>query len=43
LEVTNCLSGMMLSFSGNVHFQDSRYGTTSYIANQKLVFYNDLG
>ena len=29
---------MMLSFSGNVHFQDSRYGTTSYIANQKIGF-----
>jgi outer membrane receptor for ferrienterochelin and colicins len=26
------------SFSGNVHFQDSRYGTTSYIANQKIGF-----
>jgi outer membrane receptor for ferrienterochelin and colicins len=25
---------LMLSFSGNVHFQDSRYGTTSYIANK---------
>jgi outer membrane receptor for ferrienterochelin and colicins len=31
---------LMLSFSGNVHFQDSRYGTTSYIANQKIGFYN---
>ena len=29
---------IMLSFSGNVHFQDSRYGTTSYIANQKIAF-----
>jgi outer membrane receptor for ferrienterochelin and colicins len=29
---------MMFSFSGNVHFQDSRYGTTSYIANQKIGF-----
>ena len=29
---------MMFSFSGNVHFQDSRYGTTSYIANQKIAF-----
>ncbi|TRX34180.1 TonB-dependent receptor [Flavobacterium sp. ZT3R18] len=29
---------LMLSFSGNVHFQDSRYGTTSYIANQKIAF-----
>jgi outer membrane receptor for ferrienterochelin and colicins len=29
---------MMLSFSGNIHFQDSRYGTTSYIANQKIGF-----
>ena len=29
---------LMLSFSGNVHFQDSRYGTTSYIANQKIGF-----
>jgi outer membrane receptor for ferrienterochelin and colicins len=33
---------LMLSFSGNVHFQDSRYGTTSYIANQNW-FYNWLG
>jgi outer membrane receptor for ferrienterochelin and colicins len=29
---------LVLSFSGNVHFQDSRYGTTSYIANQKIGF-----
>lgn len=29
---------LMLSFSGNVHYQDSRYGTTSYIANQKIAF-----
>jgi len=29
---------IMLSFSGNVHYQDSRYGTTSYIANQKIAF-----
>ena len=29
---------LMLSFSGNVHFQDSRYGTTNYIANQKIGF-----
>ena len=29
---------IMLAFSGNVHFQDSRYGTTSYIANQKIAF-----
>lgn len=29
---------MMLSFSGTMHFQDSRYGTTSYIANQKIAF-----
>lgn len=29
---------LMLSFSGNVHFQDSRYGTTCYIANQKIGF-----
>lgn len=29
---------LMFSFSGNVHFQDSRYGTTSYIANQKIAF-----
>jgi len=29
---------LMLSFSGTVHFQDSRYGTTSYIANQKIGF-----
>jgi len=29
---------LMLSFSGNVHFQDSRYGTTAYIANQKIGF-----
>lgn len=29
---------LMLSFSGTAHFQDSRYGTTSYIANQKISF-----
>ncbi|MEN2402648.1 TonB-dependent receptor [Flavobacterium sp. MC2016-06] len=29
---------VILSFSGNVHYQDSRYGTTSYIANQKIGF-----
>lgn len=29
---------IMFSFSGNVHFQDSRYGTTNYIANQKIAF-----
>ena len=29
---------LMLSFSGTMHFQDSRYGTTSYIANQKIGF-----
>ena len=29
---------ILFSFSGNVHFQDSRYGTTSYIANQKIGF-----
>jgi len=29
---------LILSFSGNVHYQDSRYGTTSYIANQKIGF-----
>ncbi len=29
---------LMLWFSGNVHYQDSRYGTTSYIANQKVGF-----
>jgi outer membrane receptor for ferrienterochelin and colicins len=29
---------LMLSFSGTAHFQDSRYGTTSYIANQKIAF-----
>nr|WP_317616749.1 TonB-dependent receptor [Flavobacterium circumlabens] len=29
---------LMLSFSGTMHFQDSRYGTTSYIANQKIAF-----
>lgn len=29
---------LMLSFSGNVHYQDSRYGMTSYIANQKIGF-----
>lgn len=29
---------IMFAFSGNMHFQDSRYGTTSYIANQKIAF-----
>lgn len=29
---------LMLSFSGNVHYQDSRYGLTNYIANQKIGF-----
>jgi outer membrane receptor for ferrienterochelin and colicins len=29
---------LILSFSGTMHFQDSRYGTTSYIANQKIGF-----
>ena len=29
---------ILFSFSGNMHFQDSRYGTTSYIANQKIGF-----
>lgn len=29
---------IILSFSGTMHFQDSRYGTTSYIANQKIGF-----
>ena len=29
---------ILLAFSGNVHFQDSRYGTTSYIADQKIAF-----
>ncbi|WP_100842652.1 TonB-dependent receptor domain-containing protein [Flavobacterium sp. 5] len=29
---------LILSFSGTMHFQDSRYGTTSYIANQKIAF-----
>jgi outer membrane receptor for ferrienterochelin and colicins len=29
---------LMLSFSGNVHYQDSRYGLTKYIANQKIGF-----
>lgn len=29
---------LMLSFSGTMHYQDSRYGTTSYIANQKIGF-----
>lgn len=29
---------LMLSFSGNLHFQDSRYGTTAYLANQKVGF-----
>ena len=29
---------LVFSFSGNIHFQDSRYGLTSYIANQKIAF-----
>ena len=29
---------LVFSFSGNVHFQDSQYGLTSYIANQKIAF-----
>ncbi|MEJ7675555.1 MAG: hypothetical protein WKF59_23330 [Chitinophagaceae bacterium] len=29
---------MMLSFSYNNHDQDSRYGTTSYIAQQRIAF-----
>ena len=29
---------LMLAFSATAHFQDSRYGTTSYIANQKIGF-----
>lgn len=29
---------LILSFSGNVHYQDSRYGITKYIANQKIGF-----
>jgi outer membrane receptor for ferrienterochelin and colicins len=29
---------LMLSFSGVAHFQDSRYGNTAYVANQKVVF-----
>lgn len=29
---------LLLAFSGNVHYQDSRYGTISYIANQKIAF-----
>lgn len=29
---------LMLSFSGTLHYQDSRYGITSYIANQKIGF-----
>ena len=28
----------MLSFSGNMHSQDSRYGTTSFIADQNIGF-----
>ena len=28
----------MLSFSYNKHDQDSRYGSTSYIAKQQIVF-----
>lgn len=29
---------LILSFSGTMHFQDSRYGLTAYIANQKIGF-----
>ena len=29
---------LMLSFSGTLHYQDSRYGITSFIANQKIGF-----
>lgn len=29
---------LLLSFSGTAHFQDSYYGTTPYIANQKIGF-----
>ena len=29
---------IMLAFSGTIHYQDSRYGTTAYIANQKIAF-----
>ena len=29
---------ILLAFSGNIHYQDSRYGTMSYIANQKIAF-----
>lgn len=29
---------IMFAFSGNAHFQDSQYGNTSYIANQKILF-----
>ena len=29
---------LSLSFSGTLHYQDSRYGTTPYIANQKIGF-----
>ena len=29
---------IVFSFSGNMHFQDSQYGLTSYIANQKIAF-----
>jgi outer membrane receptor for ferrienterochelin and colicins len=29
---------LMLAFSGTAHYQDSRYGITSYVANQKIGF-----
>ena len=29
---------IMLAFSGTMHYQDSRYGATAYIANQKIAF-----
>lgn len=29
---------LMFTFSGNAHFQDSRYGKTNFIANQKIAF-----
>lgn len=29
---------LMLVISGTAHYQDSRYGTTSYVANQKIGF-----
>ncbi|MDF2455162.1 MAG: TonB-dependent receptor plug [Cytophagaceae bacterium] len=39
---------IIFSFSGSIHDQDSYYGTTPYLANQKigfgqLVWYKDLG